>query len=238
MKKDSEHGRTGFPGLRSGAGFLPAIGLTLLGGLALAQTSTGRIVGSVKDSTGAVVLGVEMSVEHIGTGAAFNTTTNEMGEFIAPQLHPGEYRVTARRTGFKTAVQSPVTVRVNEDSNVLITLELGSIAETIEVKAEAGQVQTHNSTLGQVVQSKQIVDLPLNGRNFLQLALLQAGVSETHPAGWGGGTYTEGLGNFTVNGARVNENNFMIDGVAAGDLEGNLLAYRPNVDSIEEFKIQ
>ena len=238
MRNDSMHSYPGFARVMKSAGVALAIGLTLLGSLALAQTSTGRIVGSVKDSTGAVIQGVEISIEQVGTGATFNTTSNEIGEFTAPQLQPGQYRVTAKHAGFKSQVQSSVTVSVNEDTNVAMAMELGSVAETIEVTGEAGQVQTHNSTMGQAVQSKQIVELPLNGRNFLQLALLQAGVSETHPAGWGGGTYAEGLGNFTVNGARVNENNFMIDGVAAGDLEGNMLAYRPNVDSIEEFKIQ
>jgi Carboxypeptidase regulatory-like domain len=229
------------PGSRWRPMFTLITGLVLWLGtprITLTQTSTGRIVGSVKDSTGAVVLGAEISVEHIGVGTAFNTTTNELGEFIAPQLEPGQYRVTAKRVGFKTVVQSPVTVRVNEDSSVFISLALGSVAETVQVNTDVIEVQTHNSTLGEVVESRQIVELPLNGRNFLQLALLQPGVSETHPAGWGGGAYTEGLGNFTVNGARVNENNFMLDGVSAGDLEGNLLAYRPNVDSIEEFKIQ
>ncbi len=203
-----------------------------------AQTSTGRIVGTVKDATGSVIPGVQVVASRIGTGFQFAANTNDVGEYVIPLLQPGQYRVAASHSGFKTYTQTSVTVRVNEDSGVNISLEVGAVAERIEVTAEASLVQTHTSTLGQVVQSRQIVELPLNGRNFLQLALLQPGVSETHPAGWGGGAYTEGLGNFTVNGARVNENNFMIDGIAAGDLEGNLLAYRPNVDSIEEFKIQ
>src|SRR2546425_11083416 len=100
--------------------------LVLLGSFSsvVGQTSTGRIVGSVKDSTGAVAPGVEMFIDQLGTGFTFNTTTNAMGEFIAPQLQPGQYRVTAKRSGFKTFVQTPVTVRVNEDAGVIITLEL------------------------------------------------------------------------------------------------------------------
>ena len=150
-----------------------------------AQTSTGRLVGTVKDATGAVIPGVEITVTQLGTAVQFTTATNQTGEYVAPLLKPGEYSVTARHPGFKSFTQSPVNVQVNQDAGVNMTLEVGSVTEKIEVTAQTSLVQTHTSTLSQVVTTQQVVDLPLNGRNFLQLGLLQPGVSETHPAGLG-----------------------------------------------------
>lgn len=201
----------------------------------LAQTTTGLIVGVVRDSSGAVIPGVSVSAMGIGTAVSRNNVSDERGLYTLRLLDPGQYRVTAELPGFKKYSREPITVYVNQESRVDVTLEVGPVAESVEVKAEAIEVQTTTSTLGKVVENKPIVELPLNGRNFVQLGLLQTGVAEANPNQAAVGT---NAATFSVNGARTDSNNFLVDGVTAGSVESNYLQIRMSPDTIQEFKIQ
>jgi len=209
--------------------------LLLVASLASAQTTTGYIVGIVKDATGSVIPGVNLTLTELGTGATRSAVSDADGSYSFRQLNPGEYRLTAEQPSFKRFIQEPISVRVNEATRVDAMLQLGDISEQVLVQGTGIQVQTTNSTLGAVVEEKKVVDLPLNGRNFVQLGLLQAGVSEGGPSQTAVGSTAS---TFAVNGVRTQNNNFMIDGVMAGSVENNSLDYRPNPDTIKEFKIQ
>jgi len=196
-----------------------------------AQTSAGKIVGVVQDSSGAVLPGVSIVVRNLGTGAARDTISDDRGQFDVSGLAPGRYQVDAQLQGFSKFTQGPVSVLVNQETRVNPTLSIGNVQETLTVTAEGLLVQTTSSMVGKVVDEKQILDLPLSGRNFADLGLLTPGVT-TRGQGTSAGT------SFYVHGQRNDANNFLLDGVSDNSLEGNALQARPNVDAVQEFKIQ
>lgn len=205
--------------------------LLLLPAALWAQVSTGKIVGTVQDSSGGVLPGVSIVIKSLDTGATRGLVTNERGQYEMPGLQPGRYQVEAELTGFRRYSQGPIIVQVNQETRVNITLTLGELAETLLVQAEGIQVQTTTATVGKVVDQKQIVELPLSGRNFVDLGLLTPGVTTRAQATSAGTT-------FIVHGQRDDANNFQLDGVANVTLGGNTLQARPNVDAVQEFKIQ
>jgi len=214
------------------AGF--ALAVLILPALALAQTSTGKIVGVVQDSSGGVLPGVSIVVRNLGTGTSRDTITDDRGQFEVSNLAPGRYQVDAELQGFRKFSQGPVTVQVNQETRVNPTLSVGALQETITVAAEGILVQTTNSVVGKVIDEKQIVDLPLSGRNFADLGLLTPGVTTR-----GQTTSTSSVGySIYVHGQRDDANNFLLDGTSDNSLEGNVLQARPNVDAVQEFKIQ
>ncbi len=161
---------------------------------AWAQVSTGTVVGVVEDATGAVVPNAEVIVKQTATGEARSTRTNGSGEFNVPFLQPGGYSVTSTAGGFKTKTLSGITLQVDQTVNLRIKLEVGSSTETIEVTGAAPLVDSATSSLGQVIANKQIIDLPLNGRNPFALGLLSGnttpmfGMGSNLPFIAGGGT--------------------------------------------------
>jgi hypothetical protein len=198
-----------------------------------ASVSSASILGSVRDASGAVVPGAEVQVRNLETGWTRVSVTNDSGNYSIPQLPVGPYRVTAALTGFKTAVVDSVRVEVNQRARVDLELQVGSIGESIEVRGDAALLDTDSSAGGQVIDERQVEELPLNGRNFLQLALLVPGTVE------GEGTRQEdrtGVG-VSVNGLRTAENSYAVDGVDANDNLNNFFTLRPNVDAIREFKV-
>ena len=217
-----------------------ALVMTLLsfGILAWAQKDTGGVAGTVRDSSGAMVAGAKVIVTDADRGGKVETKTNAEGQFVVTPLKVGRYNLEVEKTGFKKALAGPVQVDVQERPAVNFTLQVGSQSETIIVTAEAPLLETQNSDLGQVIDARRVSALPLNGRNFAQLALLSAGVAPSEP-----GSRVETSYGFSSNGARSLQNNFLLDGVDnnanLGDvLNGSAFVIQPSVDAIGEFKVQ
>lgn len=203
-----------------------------------AQKDTGTIAGTVTDPSGAVVAGARVVVTDVDRGGVFSTTTNQSGEYVASPLMVGHYRVAVEHAGFKKAVSEPVALDVQQRAVVNIKLQLGQATQTVEVTGAAPLLETQTSELGQVVGSRQVENLPLNGRNFAQLALLTAGTAPSEP-----GARDEQSFGFSAGGARSLQNNFLLDGVDNNSNLPDLLnetnyVIQPPVDALQEFKVQ
>src|SRR5437588_11264022 len=212
--------------------------LILLASLCWAQKDTGNIVGTVKDNSGAVLPSVKVAVEDVERGTVFRTTSNGDGEFSAGPLKPGRYRVIVETGGFKKSIVGPIELNVQERPSVDVVLQVGQVNEQITVNTLGPQLETQNSDLGQVVSSRRIATLPLNGRNYAQLAQLSVGVAPAEP-----GSRAEKTFGFSANGARALQNNFLLDGIDNNSNLGDLLnettyVIQPSVDAIAEFKVQ
>jgi outer membrane receptor protein involved in Fe transport len=211
-------------------------------GPVLAQ-ATGRIDGLVTDQSASVLPGVTLDITNEGTGQTRTAVTGADGLYTVPQLAPGRYRVTATLAGFKSVVRDGITVNVNQTSRVDLQLEVGAQEETITVTSDVPLVETRQATLGVVIDERQIVELPLNGRNFTQLGTLIPGVV-AQPAALGGlagdatpGGFGNTTGAFNVNGMRSQSNNFLLDGASNNDTFNTGFVLRPPPDAIQEFKI-
>ena len=206
--------------------------------LSWAQKDTGSIVGTVKDPSGAVVPNANVTVTDVEHGQTFNTTTNTEGEFVASPLRVGRYTVTVERAGFKKAVSVPVGLDVQQRVAINIVLQVGQISESVVVSSTTPLLETETSELGQVVDSQRVANLPLNGRNFAQLALLAAGTAPSEP-----GARDEQSYGFSAGGARSLQNNFLLDGIDNNSNLTDLLnetnyVIQPPVDALAEFKVQ
>jgi hypothetical protein len=204
-----------------------------------AQQGTGTISGIVTDAQDAVVVGAQVEVVHLETGATFRATSNEDGFYTAPGMAVGRYEVRATMQGFKKAVRSGITLQVNQNANVNIALQVGQVVESVEVTADAALVDTSGATLGQVVENRRVQELPLNGRSALALTLMTAGVISNSGATQSGfGDRGIGLSSISINGGPNSMNAQMLDG------NNNTLVYigeagvPPAVDAVEEFKVQ
>jgi len=218
--------------------FFPVFGLLLLASLCWAQKDTGNIVGTVTDNSGAVVPKASVTVQDVDRGSAFNTVTDSNGQYAAGPLKIGRYQVVVSKEGFKRTTVGPVELNLQERPSVDVTLQVGAIQEQVTVTTQGPQLETENSDLGQVVTGRRIVNLPLNGRNYAQLAQLSAGVAPAEP-----GSRAEKTFGFSANGARALQNNFLLDGVDNNANLGDLLnestyVIQPSVDAIGEFKVQ
>jgi Carboxypeptidase regulatory-like domain/TonB dependent receptor-like, beta-barrel len=203
-----------------------------------AQKDAGAIVGLVRDASGAVVTGAKVTVTDVDRGIELNLSTNDQGEYLASPLRIGRYSVAVEKQGFKKAVAGPVQVNIQDRVAVDLQLQPGVANEVVEVTAQRPQLETETSELGQVVGSRRINALPLNGRNYAQLALLGTGVAPAEP-----GSRVETSSGFSANGARSLQNNFLLDGVDnnanLGDvLNGSAYVAQPSVDAIAEFKVE
>jgi Carboxypeptidase regulatory-like domain/TonB dependent receptor-like, beta-barrel len=209
-----------------------------LAGLSWAQKDTGSIVGTVKDPTGAVVVGAKVTISDVDRGQTFSTTTGETGDYVASPLHVGRYTVTVEKEGFKKAVSETIDLEVQQRAAVNVKLEVGRQTEQVIVTGAAPLLQTETSELGQVVDGRRVANLPLNGRNFAQLALLSAGTAPSEP-----GARDEKSFGFSANGARSLQNNFLLDGVDNNSNLPDLLnetnfVIQPPVEALQEFKVQ
>jgi hypothetical protein len=205
---------------------------------AWAQKDTGAIDGTVKDASGKVVVGAKITVTDVERGTVIETVSNGVGDYTASPLKVGRYKISVAKAGFKTALAGPVVVEVQEHPTVDVTLQVGRVDETVTVTARSPLLETETSDLGQVISGDRAVTLPLNGRNYAQLALLGAGVVPSEP-----GSRVETSYGFSSNGARALQNNYLLDGVDnnsnLGDvLTGQAYVIQPSVDAIEEFKVQ
>jgi hypothetical protein len=221
-------------------GFFTALLLLplLFAGSAWAQKDTGNIVGVVTDTGGGVVPGAKVRVRDVDRGTEFETTTNGSGEYVAGPLKVGRYTVTVEKANFKTAVAGPVQLDVQGRIEADVKLEIGQISQKVEVKVQNPLLETETSTMGEVMDKTRIEALPLNGRNFAQLAQLGVGVVPSEPGSRVSGTY-----GFSVDGARSLQNNFLLDGIDNNSNLGDVLnessyVIQPPIDAIEEFKVQ
>ncbi len=211
---------------------IPLLGIFLAA--AFASGPTGTITGTVTDPSGAVVRNTRITVLNEATNALRTAETNDDGDFTVALLPPGRYRVTAESAGFRKSVFGDVTVDVDQTVRVDFALEVGAASEEVRVKDTPPAIQTDTSTLGQVVNNRLVQNLPLNERNFLNFALLVPG--SQLPAE-GSQNSTQG-GALSVNGAREQSNNFLLDGVDNNDPYINQYVALPSVDAIQEFKVQ
>src|SRR5580700_7431774 len=207
-------------------------------GAAWAQRDAGAIVGLVSDESGAVVSAANVTVTDAERGSRLAVTTNAVGEYVASPLRIGHYTVTVEKQGFKKAVAGPIEVNIQDRIAVDVKLTAGAISETMTVTGLAPQLETETSELSQLVDQRRINALPLNGRNYAQLALLGVGVAAAEP-----GSRVETTYGFSANGARALQNNFLLDGIDnnanLGDvLNGAAYVVQPAVDAIAEFKVE
>jgi outer membrane receptor protein involved in Fe transport len=217
---------------------LIVVGIMLLAAAPLfAQQITGSIRGTVTDSTGAVVAGATVTARQVETGLARTATTDRSGDYLLLELPVGHYGLEAVAKGFQKYLQEGITLNVNETATVSVHLAVGAETQQVQVRADADLVQTTVSSLGQVVGEREILDLPLDGRNFTQLGLLQPGVVPLTPGLLqAGGPARQGQA-YAVDGQRPESNNFLIDGADNVNAVDAGFVLKPPVDSIEEFRI-
>jgi len=210
-----------------------AVLLTLCGSLSFAQTTTGRIVGTVTDDSGAVIPGVDVVVRNPATGLSRNVVTNESGTFSVPLLPPAVYEVEAALAGFRKEIRSGVTVQVDAVVRVDFRLKVGEIQDEIKVSADAPLVQSETASLGSVMDSQKVTAIPLNARHVMMLTALTPGVM---PVVEGSNLSSQNL-SFHAMGARERDNNFLLDGVSASDPGTQQLTITPSIDAVQEFKL-
>jgi hypothetical protein len=204
---------------------------------AAGQTTTARVVGTVTDGTGASVPEAPVVVQNVETGQQRTARTNASGDFVVTNLQVGRYTITVSLAGFKEYQRGPFELQVDQTARIDISLELGKLAEKVTVSSDAPLVESETATLGQVIEREQIRELPLNGRNFVQLGQLIPG-STTGPPGATTVPTREGGQAITINGQRVDQNNWMLDGVDNNAGLYGMVVVVPSLDSIREFKIQ
>jgi hypothetical protein len=206
----------------------------------MAQT-TATISGSVRDSTGALIPGASVTAKNVETGITRTTSTDEQGRYQLLNLSVGGYEIEVSLSGFQTAVRSGIVLAVGEQTVVNFTLQVGRVSEKVEVTEQAPLVDTTTSAVGGVVETSQIVNLPLNGRSFDELAQLQPGVTVAKFAGAGSiqSGYTTKI---SIRGARPEQNSFLLDGTdvmgPTNQIPGSVGGQSFGVDAVREFRVE
>src|SRR5437016_515960 len=212
--------------------------LTVLPALAQTQAS---ISGVVHDSTGAVIPGVTVTVTNPATNFNRSAISNESGVYNFPSLQPGQYDIKVELPGFRTITQKDVELQVQQSARIDFTLQVGEVSQTVEVSGAAALIATENATVGTVIENKRIIEMPLNGRNFLQLASLSPNVSYGFTTAGqedqrqGGSRAAQ---NISVAGQRSAFNHFTLDGVENTDVNFNTYVILPSIEALQEFKVQ
>jgi len=202
-----------------------------------AQQITGSIRGTVLDPTGAVVQNATVTAKQVETGLSRSATTNREGNYVLVELPIGHYRLEVEGRGFQRYVREGISLNVNETLAVPVQLAVGTEKQEVQVSADAQLIQTTVTSLGKTVLERELLDLPLNGRNFSQLGLLQPGVTPITPGlAEAGGSLRDGQP-YSVNGQRPESNNFLIDGASNYNGVDGGFVLKPPVDAIAEFRI-
>ena len=216
---------------------IAALCLVSLAGSSSAQQVTAALRGIVFDPSGGTVASAKITVTQLETGFSRTASTNDAGEYIFLELPVGHYRLEAEAKGFRTFSQDGITLDVNQTAKLTVRLSVGASSDKVEVHADAGLIESTSTNLGKTVQEREILDLPLNGRNFTQLGLLQPGVVPITPGlAQAGGSLRDGQA-YAVNGQRPESNNFLIDGAANFNSVDGGFVLKPPVDAIAEFRI-
>jgi hypothetical protein len=214
---------------------------------------TASISGTVKDSTGAVLVGASVTATNTATGVAQTVVSNGDGAYNFPALPPGKYVLEVRQQGFKAFKDTDIELNVNEVRTIDAVLPVGQVAEAVTVSADALHAETASTQLGEVIQDKEMTSVPLNGRSYTDLLALQPGVGNTNSS-IGGGSSTSNLfqsggfqlpqvsgdqnpGNLSVNGMRESANGYLLNGVSVQEYGYSGTAVVPNLDSLAEFRI-
>ncbi|HSL55049.1 MAG TPA: carboxypeptidase regulatory-like domain-containing protein, partial [Pyrinomonadaceae bacterium] len=220
------------------------LSIGLLVGVHAQSSTTGNITGTVRDPQGAAVPKAEVTITDEKTGTTRTVTATEDGFYTATSLPAGIYTVSTSPAGFKKTVTTGVELHVNENKTVNLDLQVGQVTETVTVTSEAAPVELRSGEVSSLITEKQVTELPLNGRNYAQLALMVPGVSPVTQSGAGGAFATRGTGlnagvDMSVNGNQSNSNLWTVDGVNNMDVGSNrtLLVF-PSVDSIQEFRVE
>jgi hypothetical protein len=205
--------------------------------------ATGSFSGTVSDNSGAVVAGAKVTVTAQATNASRDAVSDDTGHFLVPLLGVGDYAIKVEATGFKAAEAKDIRLQIDEHRELDFKLVPASVSTSVEVNATEVAVQTTNPTLGQVITSEQVAELPLNGRDFVQLATLTPGVTqETNPNSFfNGGPSSEvsarGTFSLSVGGSRAQSTDWLLDGVDNNELTAGGIAILPSIDAIQEFKV-
>src|SRR5690242_4180280 len=205
----------------------------------LAQVDTGSILGTITDPSGAVIGGATVTLTNEGTSATLSTSVESDGSYKFTPVRIGSYKVSASSQGFQTTEQKNIVVNVGSSVLVNFVLKPGAVTETVEVTTSTPVLETQDASVGQVVNSRNVNNLPLNGRNFTFLAQLSAGVNSPQADTRGNAA----SGAFAANGLRPAQNNYMLDGIDNNSdtvdfLNGTNFVVLPPVDAIQEFKVQ
>ncbi len=220
------------------------LSIGLLVGVHAQSSTTGNITGTVRDPQGAAVPKAEVTITEEKTGASRTIRATEDGFYTATSLPAGVYTISTAPTGFKKTITTGVELHVSENKTVNLDLQVGQVTETVTVTSESAPVELRSGEVSSLISEKQVTELPLNGRNYAQLALMVPGVSPVTQSGAGGAFATRGTGlnagvDMSVNGNQSNANLWTVDGVNNMDVGSNrtLLVF-PSVDSIQEFRVE
>ena len=218
----------------SRAGWLALSAGLLIGvcAVSLLAAPAGVIIGTVRDSSGAVIVGAQVTATHAETNRSRTVTTDSSGNFVLPALPLGAYSVEVTQAGFKQAVTTGIVLQVDQQARVDFEMEVGDTSVSIEVVADAALLVTDTSAVGQVVDNQKIIDLPLNGRNFTQLAALTPGAI---PAGFAPLT---GQPRIQISGGQRTKTEFLLDGISSQEQGLDGIQFLPSVDAVQEFKVQ
>jgi hypothetical protein len=206
-----------------------------------AQTPSGEISGAVTDATGAVVTGVKITLTNVATNALREAATNEDGLYALPTLSPGIYTLRGEKTGFRAVERRNIEVLTGSANRIDFTLEVGEVTNIVEIAGGAPVLQSENASIGTVIENRSIVELPLNGRNYLQLTSLIPGATTNGPSSSQGKQRMGGQRNsFALNvaGQRIHFNHYSLDGVENTDLNFNSYMLLPSIDALREFKVE
>ncbi|PYV97999.1 MAG: hypothetical protein DMG86_17295 [Acidobacteria bacterium] len=205
--------------------------------------ASGSLSGTVSDKTGSVVTGAKVTITSQSTGVARDAKTDDTGHYLVPLLPVAEYTIRVESQGFRPSEQKDIRLQVDEHREVNFTLAPGAVTENVEVSATEVAVRTSDPTLGQVITSQQVAQLPLNGRNFVQLATLTPGTTqETNPDSFFNGgpsseVSTRGSFSLSVGGSRASSTDWLLDGNDNNELTAGGIAVVPSIDAIQEFKV-
>jgi outer membrane receptor protein involved in Fe transport len=208
--------------------------------LGRAQSTTSAVTGTVTDATGAIVVGADVQVTNTATGVVYSATSDNLGAYHVTQLPPGTYTMSITKAGFQTQNVQPFKLVVDQQFSQNIVLAVGQTTESISVSADALLIDTQTSNQGQVIESQQITDMPLNGRDVLQLAQLSAGVvpvvqGMSSPASQWTGTQTVAL---VIGGLREDDNSYLYDGIETRNAWYGAAGLLPSPDFVQEFKVE
>src|SRR4051795_1172807 len=211
----------------------------LIAAACFGQTFYGSIVGSVNDASGSAVPQANVTLINLGTAERRISATDSSGNYQFLNLVPGQYRVEVEKSGFRRFVRDPITVEVQSAVRIDVPMQVGEVTQTVEVQAQTPLIQTEDASLGRVVESRKVLEMPLNGRNVFGLVALVPGVV---PGGQSGTTPTGAnpfaWGNYQIGGGQSNQSAAFIDGAPVNAVYSNLTALVPTQDAIQEFRVQ
>ncbi len=215
-------------------------GLCLLALALPLAAQNAAVVGTVSDAQQAVIAGANVTLTNLDTGVSLTTKSRDNGAYDFPFVKPGRYSLKVEEKGFETYVEREFTVAVDDRSRVDAVLRIGESSTIITVEASAGGVQAESSGLGSVVDSKRIAEIPLNGRFFLDLALMQPGtvLPSTNNRTFLAVPSGIGMSGINASGTREDSTNYMFDGINLSDMVQNQITFQPNIEMIQEFKVQ